>query len=133
MTRKGVLWAAITLLVVFGAGWYLGASGRSALAIERRALEEHAALSDAQAALLEARLSFADSNFGDARRQLEAARVALSDVQVRLRETGQPERAGNVEIVLAHIKDADRLAALLDRSADQATASALQALAALRK
>jgi len=124
---------AVLLGLALLSGWVWGASGKAAVVAERRAFEERGDLADARADLLQARLSLLGSNFGDAGASLDRARVILADVQVRLRETGQAERAGRVEIVLAHVRDAEQLTTALDRTAESAAAQAVEALTAVQK
>ncbi len=68
-------------------------------------------------------------NFGDASKRFEEARGLVEKAQTRLRETGQAERAGRLEIVLTHLRDAQRRAASLDSAAQGAAAEALRGLA----
>jgi hypothetical protein len=70
-------------------------------------------------------------NFGEASRRFESAIGAVERVQTTLRETGQAERAGRLEIPLTHLRDAQRLAASLDPSARNSAEEALQALASM--
>jgi len=133
MSLKAFGVVVVAMIVAIGGGWFWGASGKSALSAERRAAVERATIAEARGALLNARLSVIASNFGDAARDLEAARGLASDLQSRLREVGQPERAGHVQIVLTHIREAERLTAALDRGAADAAAKAAETLAAVGK
>ncbi len=121
----------LALLVAVGAGWVWGASGKSGVDQERRRLEQRADYHEAQALILGGRVSLFLVNFGDAGKQFENARITLEHLQTKLREVGQAERAGRVEIVLSHVKDAQRLSAQLDASAQNAADAALQALKAV--
>lgn len=123
----------LAVVVSLAIGWVWGASGKSAVDRERRVLEQRADVETARAAILSGRVSLFLNNFGDASKAFENARLALEQLQVRLREVGQAERAGRVEIVLASVRDAQRLAAQLDASAQNAAAAALQALDAVGK
>jgi hypothetical protein len=118
----------LAILVALAAGWFWGASGKSTISAGRRAFEERATIAETRAALLNARLSLIALNFGEAARDLATARTLATELQARLRETGQAERAGHVEIVLAHIRDAERLAAAPSRDAEASTAQAVDAL-----
>ena len=118
------------LLVVFAGGWFLGASGRNAVELQLADSDMRADVAEVRAAVLDARLSLTISNFGDARRSVQRA-INLGDrIQRRLRETGQSERAGQVDAVLGHLRDADRQAGALDVSAAESAAQALRALEA---
>ena len=111
------------------AGWLYGASGRSDVETARRDAVERADISDARTAVLEGQLAVFQLNFGDAAKHFEQARVLTEGVQKSLRETGQAERAGRLEIALSHLRDAQRLAIALDANARDAASAALQALA----
>jgi uncharacterized membrane-anchored protein len=121
----GVLLAVIVSL---GAGWVWGASGKSAIDQERRQQHLRVDVAEARAAIFEGRVAMFLSNFGDASRRFEDARVSIEQAQKQLREVGNAERAGRLEVVLAHLKDAQRLAAQLDASAQNSADAAFQAL-----
>ena len=131
MTPKTLGGIVLAMLVALGAGWVWGASGKSTVDQERRRLEQRADYEAARAALLDGRVSLFLNNFGDASKHFEAARIDLEQLQVRLREVGQAERAGRVEIALSNVRDAQRLSAQLDASAQNAASAALQALSAV--
>jgi hypothetical protein len=131
MNPKAVGGIALAVLVALGAGWVWGASGKSTVDQERRRLEQRADYETARASLLDGRVSLFLNNFGDASKHFETARISLEELQVKLREVGQAERAGRIEIALSSVKDAQRLAAQLDASAQNAAAAALQALSAV--
>jgi len=132
MTMKLFVWAVAALAVAFGVGWVTGASGRSEVEQARRSLEERADLAEARALVLDGRVSLFLVNFGDASRRFVEARGVLERAQRRLREVGQAERAGRVEVALSHLRDAERLTAALDQTgAQNASAEALRAIASL--
>jgi len=124
---------AIGLAVAFGVGWFLGASGKSAIELQRRQQEERADLSEARALTLDGRVALSRSNFGDAVQRFNAARQIIERVQMRMRETNQPERAGQLEIALAHLKDAGRLSVGVDPNAPAAADEAIKAIESVRK
>ena len=111
------------------AGWMFGASGRSEVEQARRAAEDRADLNEARALVLEGNIAVFQLNFGDASKRFESARTAIERIQTALRETGQAERAGRLEVALSHLRDAQRLAVSLDGNARTAADAALQALA----
>lgn len=131
MNLKAIGGIVLAVLVALGAGWVWGASGKSSVDQERRRLEQRADYEAARAHLLDGRVSLFQNNFGDASRHFESARLELEALQAKLREVGQAERAGRIEIALSSVKDAQRLAAQLDASAQNAAAAALQALNAV--
>jgi hypothetical protein len=113
------------------AGWLYGASGRSDVEQARRAAVQRADLQEARALVLEGNVALFQLNFGDGAKKFEAARGAVERIQAALRETGQAERAGRLEVVLTHLRDAQRLAIALDANARNAADAALQALATI--
>ena len=128
MTLRLAGWLAIAAVVIFGAGWLVGSSGRSTADQDRRVFEERADFSAARALILDGRVSLFLVNFGDASRRFEEARAIVERAQGRLRESGQAERAGRLEIVLTQLREAQRLSSSLDASAQNAAAEALRAL-----
>lgn len=124
---------AIVAAVVLGAvlaGWVYGASGRSDVEQARRAAVQRADINEARALVSEGQVAVFQLNFGDAAKRFEAARIPVERVQASLRETGQAERAGRLEIALSHLRDAQRLAVSLDANARTAADAAIKALAA---
>ena len=121
----------LAVFVALASGWVWGASGKSTVDQERRRLEQRADYEAARASVLDGRVSLFLNNFGDASKRFESARITLEMLQAKLREVGQAERAGRIEIVLSNLKDAVRLAAQLDASAQNAATAALQALSAV--
>ena len=93
------------------------------------ALEERAEFAQARALISDGRVSLFLVNFGEASKRFEEAHGLVEKAQARLRETGQAERAGRLEIVLTHLRDAQRRAASLDSAAQGAAAEALRGLA----
>jgi hypothetical protein len=120
---------ALIVLAAGLAGWMFGASGRSEIEQARRAAEHRADLNEARALVLEGNIAVFQLNFGDASKRFESARAAIERIQTALRETGQAERAGRLEVALSHLRDAQRLAVSLDGNARTAADAALQALA----
>ena len=92
---------------------------------------QRADLNEARALVLEGKVAVFQLNFGDASKRFEAARVAVERMQTALRETGQAEPAGRLEVVLSHLRDAQRLAVSLDANARNAADAALQALTSI--
>ena len=128
MNLKVVGGAALALVISFGIGWLSGASGRATAEQEFARSDERAQVAEARALVLDGRVSLFLVNFGDASKRFEEARSLVEKIQTRLREAGQSERAGRLEIALSHLRDAQRLAASLDSSAQNAAAEALKVL-----
>jgi len=124
---------AALVAVVGLSGWIYGASGRSDVERARRDAVQRTDLTEARALVLEGQLAVYQLNFGDAAKRFDAARAPVERVQTALRETGQAERAGRLEIVLSHLREAQRLAVSLDANARLAGDEALRALASNQK
>ncbi len=125
------LWTVVICLAALAAGWVWGASGKSNVELARRTLEDRADLQEARAATLDGRVHLAQSNFGDAGQRFERAQTIVERLQIRWRESGQTERAGQLEIVIASLKDARRLTAALDQTAQDAAGKAEQGIQGL--
>jgi hypothetical protein len=110
-------------------GWVYGASGRADLEAARRASEQRANLMEARALILDGQVQVFLVNFGAASQHYEAARAVIERMQTALREVGQAEPAGRLEIPLSHLRDAQRLASSLDGAARNSGDEALRALA----
>ena len=80
MTRsRQLLLAVVTAIVLLGLGFTWGASGRFSIQNALDEAQQQLALADARGALLEARVSLYNVNFGDASRHFEdATRIASS-------------------------------------------------------
>lgn len=118
------------LLLIFGVGWFVGASGRSALQVQLNDAAIRADVAEVRAAILDARLSLTVANFGDARRSVQRASVIAERLQTRLREGGQSDRAGAMQGVVTSLAEADRRSGALDATASDAAADALRTLEA---
>ena len=82
--------------------------------------------------MLEGRVHLYQDNYGDARRAFTEAGTVVTSLQRRLRETGQGERAGLLEVGLGYLKQAADQATALDPGAQSAADAALQTLDAVR-
>jgi hypothetical protein len=132
MTARTFGIITLIALALFGIGWLTGASGRSGAVQERQDFEQRAAFAEARAHVLEGRVSLFQINFGAASQQFDRARATIELLQTRLRERGDADRAGKLEIALARIRDAQRLAVAVDASAQNAAEEALRAIDAAR-
>jgi len=128
MSVKQIGWIALVVIASGLTGWIVGASGRSEREQARVVAVQRADLMEARSLLLAGRVSLFQSNFGDASTKFEAARVVIERVQTQLRESAQAERAGRLQIAMAHIRDAQSLAASFDGSAHTAADEALKAI-----
>lgn len=131
MTMKLVGWCALALAVVFGVGWLLGSSGRATLERERSAASARGDYAVARAFALEGRVHLFQSNFGEASRAFEFARSEVERAQTRLRQEGDAVRAGQLEVALSQLREAQRLALALDASAQKSAVEAIRAIDAV--
>jgi len=119
MTKaKLVLGIAVGLAVALLAGWIWGTSGRSAMARALQTSELRGELLGARAAVLDARVAIYSVNFGEASRHLEDARGLLRRADERLKSLGRDDEVRQVQMALASIDDAQRMAGKLDQSAN---------------
>ena len=123
-TTKLILRIGLALLVAGGAGWALGASGRSNSDRALQIAELRAELLEGRAALLDARLDIYSINFGDPSRHLEAARTALRAANGGLMSLRRTEDAKSLEAALTGIDEAQRAAGQLNQDANALAANA---------
>jgi hypothetical protein len=128
LSPRPLAWICLAVVVAGLTGWIIGASGRSEREQARTLEARRADLAEARALMLDGRIALFQSNFGLASQRFEAAKVLVEQVQTRLRELTLAERAGRLEIVLAHLRDAQHLAAAFDPSAHTAADEAFKAL-----
>jgi hypothetical protein len=129
MTRTRIVIAAVVALIVaFAAGYGFGGSGRFQL---QNALEDARTrldVAEARGQVLDGRVSLYNVNFGDASRHFEEAKAPLRRVRERYQNVGKNAAAGSVGAALAHVEEAQRLAAKLDQSANAKANEALEAI-----
>jgi len=131
MSIRVVVAILLAIVAAAGVGWLAGASGRSAVEVDRTRFELRAEFAEARALVQDGRVSLFLSNFGDAVARFDRARGFIGRVQSRVREMGQVEQAGRLEVALSHLSDAQRAAAAFDAPRGQAAAEeALKALQA---
>jgi hypothetical protein len=120
--------ALVALVVALGLGYAWGASGRvraqNALDDARQQLD----MAEARSALLEARVSLYNVNFGDASLHFEEAKTPLRRVRDRYQEAGKNAAAGSISAALEHIDEGQRLSGKLDQAANTKANDALQAM-----
>lgn len=130
-TVKLALGVLVALLVAGAGGWLWGASGRweNERALQRAELRND--LLEAHSLLLAARLSIYDVNFGDASRHFENAKAFLRRTEERLKSLGSAEDAERLDLAVATIDEAQRMAGQLDQGANSRAADAAKTVAAL--
>jgi len=131
MTLKLVGWGVLAAAVVFGAGWFMGASGRASLEQERREAIGRAEFAEARGRVLEGRVHLFQSNFGQATKAFDAARVLVTASQTRLRQAGDAVRAGQLEVAIAQLREAQQLSLALNSGAQAAADEALRVIDAV--
>ena len=125
---KRMLAGLIALLVALGIGYAWGASGRVPVQNALDAATLQLDLAAARGALLDARVSLYNVNFGDASRHFEDAKAPLRRVRERYQQDGKNAAAGRVTAALEHIDEGQRLSGKLDQNANSKANVALQAI-----
>jgi Tar-like ligand binding protein len=125
---KLVLTGLVALIVVLGLGFAWGSSGRVAAQRAVEDTKQQLDLAEARGRLLEARVSLYNVNFGDAQRQFEDAKTPLTRARDRYQQDGKRGAAEGISAALAHIQEAQRLAAKLDPNANNQASEALKAI-----
>lgn len=129
MTRTKLVGIAVGVAVLtFLIGWLWGASGRSAAEHAQQRAEMALGLEEARTSILHGRVAIYNVNFGDASREFEEAKAALTRVRAQLNELGREEDGGRVATALAKLDEAQRQVNSLDQTANATAAEALQAL-----
>jgi hypothetical protein len=129
MTRGRLALAAlVTLIVVLGLGYAWGVSGRSAIENALQASRQQLDMAEARGAILDARVSLYNNNFGDASRRLEDAKAPLRRLRQQLQEAGENGPAASIETAVRHVDEAQQLAARLDPTANARAGEALEAI-----
>ncbi|HVL66081.1 MAG TPA: hypothetical protein VM364_02335 [Vicinamibacterales bacterium] len=129
MTRgRMLLTGLVVVVVILGLGYTWGASGRRTV---QRTLDESRQqldLAEARGAILDARVSLYNNNFGDASRRLEDAKDPLRAARQRYQDAGESRAAASLDAALTHVEEAQRLAGRLDASANARAGEALEAI-----
>ena len=129
MTRGRIALVGLaTLIVVLGLGYAWGASGRGVVQTALDESRQHLDIAEARGALLDARVSLYNNNFGDASRRLEDAKIPLRRLKDRLQEAGESRAAASIDAALRHVDEAQVLAGKLDPSANARAGEALDAI-----
>ena len=129
MKAKLVLGIAVGLMVALLGGWLWGASGRSDVARALQTSELRNELLGARAAALDARVAIYSLNFGEASGHLQDALGLLGRADERLKSLGRNDEVARVQMALASIEDAQRMAGKLDQAANARAGEAAKTLA----
>ena len=130
---RKLLIAFAVLIVIVGIAYAWGASGRGALQQAADDAKQALDLAEARGAILEGRVSLYSNNFGDASRHFEQAKDPLQRLKGRFDDAGNRDGVTGVDTALQHVAEAQRLAAKLDVSAQNAAGQAMDALKTLRR
>ena len=125
---RKLLIALIAVVVILGLGYGWGSSGRGALQTLADESRQRLDLAEARGAILEARVSLYNNNFGDASRHFEDAKGVLQRLKGRYEEAGEQDAAAGADAALRHVEEAQRLAGKLDAGAHNPAGQALEAL-----
>jgi hypothetical protein len=129
MSRNRLLLSAVVAAIVaFGSGYLLGASGRFSIQDALDRVEQQLDIAQARGAILEARVSLYNMNFGDAARHFDDVRAPLQRARERYQQVGNNAAAGSIAAALAHVEEGQRLAAALDQAANAKANDALEAI-----
>lgn len=129
MTRGRILLAVVVALIVcLGLGYAWGASGRTVVQTALNEAHQQLDLAEARGALLDARVSLYNNNFGDASRRLEEAKTPLAKVKDRYQDEGESDAAASIDAAIGHVDEAQRLAGKLDPAANSRAGQALEAI-----
>ena len=118
----------VALIVTLGLGYSWGASGRWTVETALAELRHDLDLAEARSALLDARVSLYNNNFGDASRRFEEAKVPLRRVKSRLQDERENGVALNIDAAVRHVDEAQCLAGQLDPAANSRAGDALEAI-----
>lgn len=132
-TGRKLLFALVTMIVLLGFGYVWGASGRGALQAIADESREALDLAEARGAILEARVSLYNNNFGDASRRLEESKDALRRLKTRFADADEDQNAASVDSALKHVEEAQRLAGKLDAAAQSVATKAHETLKTLTR
>lgn len=129
MTRgRFALAALVTILVVLGLGFAWGASGRNVVQSALEQSQQQLDVVEARGAILEARVSLYNNNFGEASRRFEEAKPPLQRLKDRLQDAGESRAASSIDAALRLVNEAQIMAGKLDASANARAGEALEAI-----
>lgn len=133
MTRGRILLTSlIVVVVVLGLGYAWGASGRNVIQAALDDSRQQLDLAEARGAILDARVSLYNNNFGEASKRLEDAKEPLRRVKQRHQDAGESRAASSIDAAITHVDEAQRLAGKLDPSANTRAGEALEAMKVAR-
>ena len=127
-TTKVALGVVAAVLIAVLAGYFWGAAGRRTAEREVEGVTLRIDLLEARGALLAARVDLYNVNFGNASRHLQEALDLLRPTSTRLKELSRAADAQRLDLALARIEEAQRLAGKLDQGANARAGDAAGAI-----
>lgn len=125
---KLVLGIVIVILIALGFGFVWGNSGRAAAQQALDDSRQQLDVAQARGAILDARVSLYNVNFGDAQRHLDDAKAPLTRARDRAQKLGKDDAAKALSDALTRVEDAQRLASRLDPNSNNQANEALKAI-----
>ena len=123
-----ILIAVVAAIIAFGVGYLLGASGRFTIQNALDQVRQQLDLSEARGAVLEARVSLYNVNFGDAAKRFDDAKAPLRRALEWYQQVGNNAAAGSIAAALEQVEEGQRLAVKLDQTANAKANDALEAI-----
>ena len=127
-TTKVALGVVAAVLIAVLAGYFWGAAGRRTAEREVQGVTLRVDLLEARGALLAARVDLYNVNFGNASGHLQEALDRLRPTAAHLKALGRPADAQRLDLALARIEEAQRLAGKLDQGANARVGDAAGAI-----
>ena len=129
MTRGRIALVGLVItLVVLGLGYAWGSSGRRVVQSALDESRQHLDVAEARGAILDARVSLYNNNFGDASRRLEDAKAPLRRVKDQMQDAGESRAASSIDAALRLVNEAQIMSGKLDPSANARASEALEAI-----
>jgi hypothetical protein len=119
MTRlKLGSYVALAIVVAAICGWVYGWSGSRSASTDLEATRLRTRLMEARIQVLDARVNLYGVNFGDASRNLEYAKPALTTARGLLEKANRPDLVERIDAALRNTNEAQQLAAKLNQEAN---------------
>jgi hypothetical protein len=128
MKVKLVLSVIAALFAALAIGWLWGSAGRWEAQRTLQRSELRSDLFDGRGLALAARVDIFEVNFGEASRHLEGARSALQRASANLRALDRTEDVTRIDLALARLDEAQKLAGQLNQQANPRAAEAALAI-----
>jgi hypothetical protein len=127
-TTKVALGVLAAVLIAVLAGYLWGAAGRRTAERDLQDVSLRIDLLETRGALLAARVDLYNVNFGNASGHLQEALDRLRPASAHIKDRGRPGDAQRLDLALARIEEAQRLAGKLDQGANARVGDAAGAI-----